>query len=403
MRLFYTDLHVHIGKAGNNRAVKITASHDLTFANIARECLERKGIDIVGVIDCASPWVLQDIQAMMANGEMEERPQGGLRYRDSVTVICGAEIETVEPEGGISHQLCYFPTVEATAAFSRQMSEYITNIGLSSQSSRLPARSLFNIVHALEGVLIPAHAFTPHKSVYGSCADRLARIFPEVALAAIPAIELGLSADTDLADRIGELSRFAFLTNSDAHSLPKIGREYNALMLEEATFKECLKAMRREEGCYIAANYGLDPKLGKYHRTCCEDCGHIARNEPPVEICERCGSVKVTRGVLDRIARIQDWEAPRHPERRPPYRHQVPLQFVPGCGAVALLRLINRFGSEMNVLHQAAFEELSHTVGPKVAANIVLARDGQLHIHAGGGGKYGRALSQPEDGQLDLW
>jgi len=402
MQIFYADLHVHIGKAGNGQGVKITAAHDLTFANIARECLERKGIHIVGIIDCASPRVLQDIQSMVASGEMVQHPGGGLRYRDGVTVILGAELEAVEPEGGISHHLCCFPTLEAMTAFSRRISTYITNIGLSSQSCHMPARKLLTMVNAFEGVLIPAHAFTPHKSVYGNCTDRLSRLFPEETLAKIPAIELGLSADTDLADRIDELKDFAFITNSDAHSLPKIGREYNALMLEEPTFEEIVKAFRRQDTRYIVANYGLDPQLGKYHRTCCEECGYIARSKPPVFHCERCGSSKVAKGVLDRIVSIQDYPEPHHPPHRPPYHHQIPLQFVPGCGNVTLYRLLNRFGTEMHVLHQATFDELSQTVGAKVAANIVLAREGKLPIHAGGGGKYGRATSQPEDPQLKL-
>lgn len=76
------------------------------------------------------------------------------------------------------------------------------------------------------GVLIPAHAFTPHKSFYGNCTSRLERIFKEE-FNKIFAIELGLSADTELADQISELETRTFVTNSDAHSLPKIAREYN--------------------------------------------------------------------------------------------------------------------------------------------------------------------------------
>ena len=118
--------------------------------------------------------------------------------------------------------------------------------------------------------MIPAHAFTPHKSVYGNCVRRLPEMFSKSTLKKIPAIELGLSANTEIADRLKELAEYTFLTNSDAHSLPKIGREYNIIELEKANFKEVLLALQRKEGRKISANYGLDPKLGKYHRTFCE-------------------------------------------------------------------------------------------------------------------------------------
>ncbi len=92
-------------------------------------------------------------------------------------------------------------------------------------------------------------------------------MFSRATLKKIPAIELGLSADTEIADKLKELAKYTFLTNSDAHSLPKIGREYNIIELEEANFKEILLALQRKDGRSITANYGLDPKLGRYHRT----------------------------------------------------------------------------------------------------------------------------------------
>ena len=86
---YFVDLHVHIGRSESNQPVKVTASRDLTFANIARECQIRKGINIVGIVDCASPRVMEDITAMLQSGEMEELRDGGLRYHDTVTVILG--------------------------------------------------------------------------------------------------------------------------------------------------------------------------------------------------------------------------------------------------------------------------------------------------------------------------
>ena len=142
------------------------------------------------------------------------------------------------------------------------MRNHIKNITLSSQRASLSAYDLIDIVEKYNGILIPAHCFTPHKSFYGNCTDRLEKIFKEK-YNKIIAIELGLSSDTCLADRISELKTKTFLTNSDAHSLPKIAREYNKMQVETISYKEILMALKNEGGRKIICNYGLDPKLRK--------------------------------------------------------------------------------------------------------------------------------------------
>ncbi len=404
--LHVCDLHVHIGRSGSGRPVKITASRDLTFENIAAECVARKGVDVVGVVDCASPPVLEDIRALVETGEMVPQPGGGLRYGDqsatgsAVTVIPAAEFETYETGGGQSHHVSYFPTLEALAGFSAEMGRHVTNLELSSQACRMPAAELMTIAEAFGALFVPAHCFTPHKSPYGACVRRMTEMFGD-AFERIPAIELGLSADSFLADRIGELADKTFLSNSDAHSLPKIGREYNIIEMQEPSFEELRLALLREAGRGVEANFGLDPRLGKYHRTFCEECEHMAVGQPPVLECEACGSAKVTRGVLDRIVQIADHGEPHQPEHRPHYQYQVPLQFVPGIGAVTLGKLINRFGSEMAVLHEASAEDLGQTVGAKTADLIIRAREGTLPMRAGGGGHYGK-VAPKDTGQLGL-
>ncbi len=384
--------------------MKITASRDLTFANICRECVDRKGIQVAGIIDCASPPVIADIEALLESGEMTPIAGGGLLYRDELVVIPGAELETHEPTGGLAHHLGYFPDVEALKSFSGAMAKYVTNMELSSQQCRMPAERLLRIVREHGGLFVPAHAFTPHKSLYGSCADSLHQVFSDESLALVAGVELGLSADTDLADRIGELSDFTFLSNSDAHSLPKIGREYNVLRMPEASYSGLEAALARRDGASVVANYGLDPRLGKYHRTYCESCLTVTQDPPPTRSCSLCGGAAVTMGVLDRIVSIADLPAPRHPPHRPPYRHQVPLQFVPGLGSVKLNALLNRFGVEMAVLHAADEDSLAGVVGRKAAGLICQAREGTLALQAGGGGRFGRARTVGERGQptLDL-
>ena len=393
MNEVFADLHVHIGRSENGKPIKITAARSLNFANIAKECADRKGINIVGIIDCASPYVIEDIENFLKTGEAYEIEDGGIIYKDKICIILGSEIETAEinDEGktGSAHNLCYFPSLKDIKAFSNEMSKHIHNITLSSQRADISAYDLVDIVEKYNGVLIPAHAFTPHKSFYGNCTDRLSKIFKEK-FNKIFAIELGLSSDTYLADEISELETRTFVTNSDAHSLPKIAREYNKMLLDGISFKEVLKALKNEDGRKILANYGLDPKLGKYHRTFCEKCGKPIEGKPPITRCPDCDSSKITMGVLDRIEIIKDKETTKSPSFRPPYIYQIPLTFMPGLGGKTIDKLLANFETEMNILHKLSEDDIEAVVGEKVAKSIVAARTGNVHIQAGGGGVYGK-------------
>ena len=92
----FADLHVHIGRSESNKPIKITAARSLNFANIAKECNERKGIEIVGIIDCASPYVIEDIENFLQTGDAYEIEDGGIIYKNKICIILGSEIETSE-------------------------------------------------------------------------------------------------------------------------------------------------------------------------------------------------------------------------------------------------------------------------------------------------------------------
>ena len=393
----FADLHVHIGRSENNKPIKITAAKSLNFANIAKECADRKGINVVGIIDCASPYVIEDIENFLQQGDAYEIADGGIIYKDKVCIILGSEIETAEindnGKTGSAHNLCYFPHLKDIKGFSNEMSHHIKNITLSSQRADISAYELVDIVEKYNGILIPAHVFTPYKSFYGNCTDRLEKIFKEK-FDKIFAIELGLSSDTFLADEISELETKIFVTNSDAHSLPRIAREYNKILVEDISYKEILKALKNQDGRKIIANYGLDPKLGKYHRTYCEECGKTLPGESPVTTCPYCGATrdtrKVTMGVFDRIEEIKDKETTKSPANRPPYIYQIPLTFIPGLGGKTIDKLLEHFDTEMNILHKLSKDDLEAVVGEKIANNIINSREGNVTIQAGGGGVYGK-------------
>ncbi|HHY03702.1 MAG TPA: TIGR00375 family protein, partial [Thermoanaerobacterales bacterium] len=106
---FFADLHVHIGSA-KGRPVKITASRRLNIINIIKTCIEEKGINIVGIIDCASRPVIEEIQEYIDKSHLIELENGGLSYQGKLTIILGAEVETTEQEGA-AHSLAFFPYI----------------------------------------------------------------------------------------------------------------------------------------------------------------------------------------------------------------------------------------------------------------------------------------------------
>ena len=393
MNEIFADLHVHIGRSESGKPIKITAARSLNFANIAKECAERKGISIVGIIDCASPYVIEDIENFLKTGEAYELKDGGIIYKDKVCILLGSEVETSEVgrngKCGAAHNVCFFPFLKDIKGFSKEMSTHIKNITLSTQRSNVSGYELIDIVERYNGILIPAHCFTPHKSYYGNCTDRLENIFKEK-FEKIFAIELGLSSDTELADTISELETRTFLTNSDAHSLPKIAREYNKMLVEDISFKEVVKALKNEDGRKILANYGLDPKLGKYHRSFCEDCNKAIEIDEAAVTCPECGGNNITFGVFDRIELVKDKEKTKSPETRPQYVYQVPLTFIPGVGGKTIEKLLDAFETEMNILHKLSKDDIEGVVGEKIANTIERARTGEMKVHSGGGGNYGK-------------
>lgn len=389
MEDFYVDLHVHIGRSLEGSEVKKATAKDLTFENIAYESFYRKGIDVIGVVDCASPHIIEDIERLLEKGEIKELKEGGMDYKGGQTLILGAEIETHEAKGCSAHSLCFFPTLSRIMDFSAEIAKHVRDIRRNSFMTRLCGQELFNIVDGLDGVYIPAHVFSPHKSFYGNCCDSLHEVFDDDSFEKMPAVELGLSADGMMASQLSELDGKTFLSNSDAHSLIKMGREYNIFEMEAANFSEIVKAMRNTEKRRVKSNYGLDPKLGKYHRSFCNTCNSVIHGDPPILRCPVSDRHSVVVGVRDRIEVIKDRKQPLM-EGKPSYNYQVPLEFLPKVGPKTIDKLIKHFGNEMNILHEASFDELKSVVAEDVARNIILAREGNIGIEAGGGGIYGK-------------
>ncbi len=383
MDSFFVDLHIHIGRDWNGKPVKITGSKTLTLSNIFEEATNRKGLDMVGVIDAQAPAVQEEMMDLIERGQAEELKEGGIRYQNTVLLL-GSEIEVYDAAcSGPIHVLCYFPTVNRMQEFTAWLSQKMKNVNLSSQRFYGTARELQQYVKEHEGIFIPAHVFTPFKSLYGKGVKETLRevLDPDK----IDAIELGLSADTDMADQIGELEPYTYVTNSDAHSLGKLAREYQRMALKALNFQELRMALHNQQGRKVLTNYGMSPAMGKYHQTVCAKC--LSPAKVNASQCDACGSKKIVKGVKDRI---EELKSSTQQKERPPYIYQVPLSSLPGVGTRTYEKLIDAFGTEMAVIHEAAREELTAVIPDQVAERIMAMRKGTLTIQAGGGGRYGR-------------
>ncbi len=199
-------------------------------------------------------------------------------------------------------------------------------------------------------------------------------------------MNFGLSADTEYADRIRELANKKFLTNSDAHSLPKIAREYNTFEMENISFESFKKALGYEEEKskskteklnYIVCNNGMYSRLGKYNKTYCDICECVSEIKDGK--CKKCGSKKIVKGVEDRVLEIADGKSVS-PKDRPQYMYKIPLEYIPKLGKKTKERMLEFYGTEMNILNKVSIENIEENFGKQIAKNIEIARNGNITI-----------------------
>src|SRR5690625_4241663 len=165
LNAYFADMHIHIGRDMYNKPVKITGAKSLTLTNILKEASRNKGIQMIGVIDSHAPAVQQEIKKLIEAGDAKELAEGGIRF-EQVTLLLGSEIEVYDElcKGPI-HVLCYFPTLVQIEKFSEWLTTKMKNITLSSQRYYGTAKALQYKVKELNGIFIPAHVFTPFKSM----------------------------------------------------------------------------------------------------------------------------------------------------------------------------------------------------------------------------------------------
>lgn len=377
-----SDLHIHIGQSQDGRPVKITASAKMTLDEVIRNARDIKGLELISIVDSHSLGVRNDYRELINKGYLKPLGDGGYQA-GSLIIIPGMESE-IKIGTGQAHLLAYFPSIEETEKVIDVLKPYTRNWQLSTQKIHVDAEFWIETVQRFNGIWMPAHAFTPHKGIYGSCCSRMKDVLLEMPLA----LEIGLSADRIMASGISEAGNMIMFSNSDAHSLPNIAREYNSLDLTSVTFAG-LSDLFKGKG-WINKNYGLDPLLGKYHRTYCLDCLRVTDSKPPTTSCNLCGSENVVMGVMDRIVQIADQEIKRDRFYERQYVYQIPLGWLPGIGPKTYHKLLREFGTELAILHKVPKQDIIRLFGEKTGQVIEKARTGQIICYPGGGGIFGK-------------
>lgn len=373
--LINADFHVHSPYSGGT-SEKI----DL---KLFAEGAKKKGLNLIATGDCLHPVWQKEIKKYEKNGIIEI---------NGIYFVLSVEIE----DKNRVHHLLLFPDFYSANDFKEKIAKYSKNIDEDGRPKvLLNGEQILEFAKESNALIGPAHAFTPWTSLYAYFDSVLSYYGKKPDF-----IELGLSADSNYADRIKELHSITFLTNSDAHShLPnRLGREFNRLEVGEISWDEIRKAILNHK---ISLNVGFPPEKGKYNRTACASCHRQFKKEVAEEMnwtCY-CGGV-IKKGVKDRIDELADFSQPVHPKHRPPYLHLIPLAEIIEEALKIRAKYsirkkweeITKLGNEIQILLDIDIEKLRKFVPPAILNAIKAFREGKIKIIPGGGGKYGEIV-----------
>jgi len=390
------DLHVH---SHYSRAT----SKQLTIPGLA-QAAAIKGVDVIATGDITHPKWVVDIEK-----QCEEDGSGFLRMRDSSSTVLFtlfgevASIYKKHDKGRRIHTLFGFPTIASVKKFNKTLIDKGFNLAYDGRPIvGMDVQELAKI--ALDSddraLVIPAHIWTPWFSLFGSKSgfDSFEECFGEMAKH-IYGIETGLSSDPLMNWHISDLNHKTILSNSDAHSPDKIGREANVFLWKKRTYEMLYHSIQKN----VNLDYTIEffPEEGKYHLDGHRACGIRFTPEETKKhngICPVCGLPLVV-GVLNRVDQLTDQTAKTSKNKKVPYKSIVPLREIIadafGVGvsskkvAAEFNRLIEGVGSEFHILLDASISEIRSVAQPIVAEAIERVRKGQLHIQPGFDGEFG--------------
>ncbi len=420
---FIADLHVH---SHYSRAT----SKDMSPEGIGRWA-QLKGVTVIGTGDFTHPGWLRELEE-----KLEQAGPGlfrlGAGYRaDDVPASCRAdvffllssEISCIYRKGDRTrkvHVIVLAPDFEAAARLNRALSK-IGNLQADGRPILgLDAKELLRLAldASPQNFIIPAHAWTPHFSVFGAASgfDSLEECFEELT-PHIHAIETGLSSDPAMNRRLSALDAVTLVSNSDAHSAPKIGREAN-IFDTELSYPAMMDALRSRKG--FQGTIEFFPEEGKYHYDGHRDCGVSLSPEETVQhgfLCPACGR-KVTVGVMHRVAKLADRGEGFRLAGAPPFVSLIPLTELiaeslkagPATKKVQSLyfSLLEQLGNEFRILRDVSLDDIERASTPVMRDAIRRMREGRVHIAPGYDGEFGRVRifeeveRKPPKGQIRL-
>ena len=386
------DLHLH---SKFSRAT----SRDMDVENLAKWA-GMKGITLVGTGDFTHPVWLRDLKGKLA-------PNGrGLFTHGAQHFMLTVEVSNIYPQGGRLrkiHNIILAPGFDVVDRINAVLARFGSLMADGRPTLSLPSDKLVEYVMEIspDCMVIPAHMWTPWFSLYGSNSgfDSLAECFGDQ-VKHIVAGETGLSSDPPMNWRLPELDRIALVSNSDAHSPAKLGREANVLECE-LDYREILRIFRERDRAKFLFTIEFFPEEGKYHfdgHRSCQQRLAPAETKAVGGRCPACGRA-LTVGVMSRVEALARRPAGVDPGPRVPFRNLIPLEEIiaealgvqPGTGAAReeYLRLVREHGSEFAVLLDVPLGELSRRTRPRVVDGIRRVRNGRVVIRPGYDGVFG--------------
>lgn len=396
---YYTDLHIH---SKYSRA----CSPLLTPENIAIWC-DKKGIGIVGTGDFTHPkWLTELTEAL------EEAEEGLYRIKDhktNVRFVYTAEVASIYKQGDKVrrvHNLIFAPNRESAEKLNIALKEWGAN--LSSDGRPIMGIHCDELVKMAKEVdtrmvIVPAHAWTPHFGVFGSLSgfNSLEEAYGDQAKH-IFAIETGLSSDPIMNWQVEALDNITLLSNSDPHSLHRLGREANCLEIEPSklSFNEVIRVIKDKNPKEFLYTVEFFPEEGRYHADGHDDCNFSCNPEETTRLggmCPKCGK-KLLRGVQSRVADLGSRERGFKPQNAIPFFSTIPLEeviaesFDMGVGSKKVqskYEAILEHAKEFEVLLDLSGDKLKEICGPEIATSIIRVRNGEVHVKPGFDGRYG--------------
>jgi len=402
---FIADLHVH---SHYSRAT----SKDMSPESIWKWA-QLKGVTVIGTGDFTHPGWLKELSE-----KLDPTGHGLFKLKkeyltDDVPETCKADVYFVlsaelsciySKEGKTRkvHSIILAPDFASAARLNLALSK-IGNLNADGRPILgLGAKELLKITldASSDNLYIPAHAWTPHFSVFGAASgfDSLEECYEELT-PHILAIETGLSSDPLMNWRLSNLDRITLVSNSDAHSAAKIGREAN--ILDTAiSYDSLTNAIKTRKG--FLGTIEFFPEEGKYHYDGHRDCGvSLSPKETKHHdyLCPVCGK-KLTVGVMHRVEKLADREHGFKPADAPAFTSIIPLPEIIAesfkCGVntkkvdAFYFHLLAQLGNEFRILMDAPLDDIERAGTPLLREAISRMRAGDVHIAPGYDGEYGK-------------